>query len=61
MYKLYNPETNRVIISIDIEWSEWEKTHLEETMNMFRTLNKKYLVPGIYEVVRQDTTDMSYP
>ena len=39
-YKLYNPETNRVVISRDIKWVEWKKTDPEETMKMIRNLNE---------------------
>ena len=61
MYKLYNPETKRVIISIDIKWSEWENNVPEETINMFRNLNENYIVRYIEEVIDQYITPMSDP
>ena len=46
-YKLYNLETNRVNMIKCIKWVEWKVTSLAETMNMFCTMNKQDLIPGI--------------
>ena len=35
-YKLYNPETKRVIMTRDVKWDDWKNTNLVETLNMFR-------------------------
>ena len=47
-YKLYNPETNRVIIIRYIKWSEFKYIDPSEIMKMFLNLNKEELVPGRY-------------
>ena len=39
MYKLYKPETKRVITIRDIMWVECKNTDPEENMNMFHNLN----------------------
>ena len=49
MYKLYNNDTNLVIITRDVKWVEWKIIDTAETMNMFRDLHKEDLVPGIEE------------
>ena len=46
-YKLYNPETKRVIMTRDIKWADWKNTDATETLKMFREAEKEYLVPGI--------------
>ena len=48
-YKLYNPETNRVIMNRDIKWVKFKMTDPAETMKMFRNFNEDGLVPGIEE------------
>ena len=48
-YKLYNPDTKRVIMIRFIKWAEWKIIDPEETMKMFRDLKEDYLVPGIEE------------
>ena len=50
-YKLYNPETKRVIMTRDVKWTDWKNTDPAETLNMFREAEKEYLVPGIEEEV----------
>ena len=49
MYKLYNPDTKRVIIARDVKWVEWKVTDPVETLNMFRNLHEEDLVPDIEE------------
>ena len=49
MYKLYNTETNRVIMNRDVKFADWRKTNPEETMKIFREAEKEDLVPGIEE------------
>ena len=44
---MYNPETNRVVISSDIKWAEWKNTNPEETMEMWHYLNENDLLPGV--------------
>ena len=39
-YKLYNTKTKRVIMKRDVKWAEWKMIDPEETMKMFRDLNK---------------------
>ena len=34
-YKLYNPETKRVMITRDIKWDDWKNTDPAETLNIF--------------------------
>ena len=46
-YKLYNPETNRLIMTRDVKWADWKMTNTEETLKMFREEDKEDLVPGI--------------
>ena len=48
-YKLYNPETKRVIITRDVKWVDWKMTDPADTLKMFCEANKEYLVPGIEE------------
>ena len=38
-------------MSKDINRTEWKETNPEENMKMFRTINRKYLVPRIEEVI----------
>ena len=47
MYKFYNPETKRVIMTRDVKWEDWKMTDPAETLKMFRKSEKEYLVPGI--------------
>ena len=35
MYKLYNPETKRVIMTRDVKWLDWKMTDPAETLKMF--------------------------
>ena len=51
MYKLYNPETKRVITTRDVKWADLKNTNPAETLEMFREAEKEYLVPGIEEDV----------
>ena len=51
----------RVIISRDINWAEGKVTDLAETMKIFRTMDKKDLVPGIYKLIVQDNNLTSKP
>ena len=44
-----------------INWEEWKIINLEETMKMFRTMNKRNLIPGIEEVVGKDPTSKLDP
>ena len=48
-YKLYNPETKRVIMTRDVKWADWKMTDPADTLKMFRESNKEDLVPGIEE------------
>ena len=48
-YKLYNPETKRVIITRDIKWADWKMTNTTDTLKMLREAEKEDLVPGIEE------------
>ena len=34
-YKLYNPETNRFIMTRDVKWEDWKMTNTKVTLNMF--------------------------
>ena len=45
-YKLYNPDTKRVIMSRYIKWAEWKMTDPAETVHIFRDSKEEYLVPG---------------
>ena len=47
MYKLYNPETKRVIMTRDIKWTDWRMTDTEETLKIFCIEHEEDLVPGI--------------
>ena len=46
-YKLFNPDTNRVIMTRDVKWVDWKTTDPSETLKMFHKAHKEYLVPGI--------------
>ena len=48
-YKLYNPETNRVIMTRGVKWEDWKMTDPADTLKMFYEAEKEYLVPGIEE------------
>ena len=50
-YKLYNPETKRVIMTRDVKWADWKTTDTMDTLKMFRKAEKVYLVPDIEEDV----------
>ena len=58
-YKLYNPETERVVMIREINQEEWKNTDPEKTMKMFLDLNENYLVTCIQEVGEQVTTPTS--
>ena len=47
MYKFYNTETKRVIMTWDVKWTDWKMTDPSETLKMFRDAHEEYLVPGI--------------
>ena len=51
MYKLYNPETKRVVITRYVKWAGWKMTNTVETLKMFHKSEKEDLVPGIGENV----------
>ena len=46
-YKLYNPETKRVIMTRDVKWADCKMTNPAETLKMFCEADKEYLVPDI--------------
>ena len=46
---MYNPETKRVIITRDVNWTEWKITYPVEKLKMFRGTHEEYLVPDIEE------------
>ena len=46
-YKLYNPETKRVIMTRGVKWADWKKTDSAKTLKLFFKAEKEYLVPGI--------------
>ena len=46
-YKLYNPDTKRVIITRDVKWSYWKMTDSLETLKIFCKAHEEDLVPGI--------------
>ena len=48
-YKLYNPDTKRLIMTRGAKWEYWKMTHPAETLKLFREAHKEYLVPGIEE------------
>ena len=48
-YKMYNPDTKRVIMIMDIHWSEWKMTDPAETLKLFCATHKEDLVPVIEE------------
>ena len=50
-YKLYNPETKRVIMTRDVKWEDRKNTDPTETLKMFREAEEGDLVPGIEEDV----------
>ena len=45
-YKMYNPETKRVIMTRDVKGEDCKMTNPEETLRMFCEANKEDLVPG---------------
>ena len=34
-YKLYDPETKRVVMTRDVKWADWKMTNSAETLKMF--------------------------
>ena len=51
-------------MSRDIKWEDWKVIDPAETMKIFCTMNKKYIVPGIEKVIEQDnnpTSDLEDP
>ena len=56
-YKLYNPETKRVVMTRDVKWEDWKITNPAEILKMFCKADKDDLVPGIEE----DITTTSEP
>ena len=48
-YKLYNPDTKKVIMTRDVKWADCKMTDPAETLKMFRDAYKEYMVPGIEE------------
>ena len=46
-YKLYNLETNRVIVTRYVNWAEWKITDPAETLNMFCNTHKEDFLTGI--------------
>ena len=47
MYKLYNPDTKRFIMTRDIKWEDCKMTNPAEILEIFRNSHKDYLVTGI--------------
>ena len=47
MYKLYNPEIKRFIMTRYVKRAEWKMTDTAETLKIFRDTHKGYLVSGI--------------
>ena len=35
-YRMYNPETNKVVLSRDVRWAEWKDTDPSETLKVFQ-------------------------
>ena len=56
-YKLYNPDSKRVIITRDVNRVDWKMTDTSDTLKMFREAHTDYLVPCIEE----DTIPVSEP
>ena len=50
-YKLYRPDTKRVIMTRDVKWVDWKTTDQAETLKMFHNVHKEYLVPVIEEYI----------
>ena len=48
-YKLYNPDTKRVIMTRYVKWVDWKTTDPAETLKMFHKAHKEYLVSDIEE------------
>ena len=48
-YKLYKPETKRVVMTRDVKWEDWKITNPVGTLEMFCESNKEDLVPGTDE------------
>ena len=46
-YKLYNPDTKRVIMKGGIKWKEWKTTDPAETTKMSCDSNKDDILLGI--------------
>ena len=40
-YRLYNPQTNKVIVSRDVSWASWDKTDPWENMEQYADI-----IPG---------------
>ena len=45
-YKLYNPDTNRVIMTRDVKWTGLKMIDQAEILKMFRDFHEEYLASG---------------
>ena len=50
-YRMYNPETKRIVLSRDVKWAEFRKIDPKENMDMFIKYDSTDVVPGIDELV----------
>ena len=50
-YKFYNPETKKVVMTLDIQWANWKNTDPAQTLKMFSKAEKEDLLPNIEEDV----------
>ena len=36
VYKVYNPKTNRIVLTCDVTWTDFKPQQLESAFNMFK-------------------------
>ena len=50
-YRIFNPNTKRIILTRDIKWAKWKITDPKSNMDVFVKYDSSDIVPGIDEVV----------
>ena len=51
MYRMYNPGTERIILSRDVTWGNWDRTDPRKNMDIFVAYDSTDTVPGVDEVI----------
>ena len=51
VYRLYNPNTKRILVSRDVTWADWKHTDPKANMDAFVQYDPVETVPGIDELI----------